>query len=134
MRAYYFGYHHHAGHTFRGIGDRFVDHTETRLLPWQAADIDGNLQPGSTPKGDWRSPEKQPEGIALVHHKDGGADFIWTALSFWDRSGDKRGNSNSTFIAYGDHDFDAMVAIAKEHFPTIWERFTFEVVEHKEES
>jgi hypothetical protein len=128
IRAYYFGYHHHSGHTFRGVGNRFVDHTEIRLLPWQAADIDGNLQPGSTPRGNWRSPEVQPEGVALIHHKDG-----WTALSFWDRSGDGRSNSNTTFIAHGDHDFDAMVAIVKEHFPAIWQRFTFEVVEHEED-
>jgi hypothetical protein len=51
----------------------------------------------------------------------------YTILAFWDRTGDGRGNSNSAFIEGGENTFDEMVAKAKEVFPQIWERFTFEV-------
>ncbi len=54
-------------------------------LPWTAAQIDTGLCPhgvGLT--------AQQPEGAALLHHKKG-----WTALAFWDRSADRRRNSNS---------------------------------------
>lgn len=60
---------------------------------------------------------KDKLGIAALHHENG-----WTALAFWDRSGDSRGNSNSVFIAEGEHSFAAMKQIAAEHFPRLWER------------
>jgi hypothetical protein len=66
------------------------------------------------------------EGIASIHQKDG-----WTALSFWDRSIDDRHKSNSNFLAEGTFNFEEMLAISKKHFPEIFERFKFEVVEMK---
>ncbi len=53
----------------------------------------------------------------------------WTALAFWDRSSDRRGGSNSAILAAGTLDFEAMVAIAADNFPSVWARITtaFEV-------
>jgi hypothetical protein len=86
--------------------------------------IDGGYCPGVDPnrKHAWQTPDHQPEGLAKLTHKDG-----WTLLSFWDRSVDKRNNSNSNFIQEGEFTFEQMVEQAKEKFPGIWERFKFEV-------
>ena len=81
------------------------------IIPW-GYDIDGLLAPSTTSK----------QGKALLHHKDG-----WTALSFWDNSVDKRPKSCSTFLAQGIFDFEQMKAIAKDNFPDIWERYSFEI-------
>ena len=79
---------------------------------------------GSTPDGTLcPDGERQVEGIAVLHHKNG-----WTALSFWDRSVDKRGGCNSNFFADQVLSFDEMVALARERFPQVWSRFPFEVV------
>lgn len=82
--------------------------------------IDGGFCPGM--EGKRHHEVKQVEGHAKLTHHNG-----WTILSFWDRTGDSRGNSNSAFLEQGEHDFDYMVAKAKEVFPQMWERFTFEV-------
>jgi hypothetical protein len=79
--------------------------------PWGIA-IDGGLCKSGA----------EQEGIALIHHKNG-----WTALAFWDRSVDKRGKSNSVFLAIGEFEFDQMVAMAKQFFPEVIARFPFEI-------
>ena len=82
--------------------------------PWSSTSgIDGQLQP---PSGE------QEEGAALLHHKDG-----WTALSFWDRSVDKRGGCNSTYFAEGTFTFEQMVHMAKTRFSERWDKMRFEV-------
>jgi hypothetical protein len=70
----------------------------------------------------------QPEGKAILHHKDG-----WTALGFWDRSGDSRYNSNSNFLVRGTYTFDEMLALAKEQFHGIFARMKFPITEIKNE-
>jgi len=75
--------------------------------------IDGGL----CPKG------AQIEGKALIHYKDG-----WTALSFWDRSVDMRGNSNSNFLADGKFTFEQMVEFAYQNFPEVTRRYKFSIV------
>lgn len=77
-------------------------------FPWQVQDLDGGMQP----TGDY-----QLLGVARLHHK---AD--WTAVSFWDRSGDARFNSNGSFVAKGTHNFAEMMALAVEHFSVIVDR------------
>lgn len=69
-------------------------------------------------------PAKQPEteGRATFVHING-----WTIISFWDRSGDARGKCNSAFLARGLMAFEEIVSLAREKFPSVWERFTFEV-------
>jgi hypothetical protein len=72
----------------------------------------------------WPGEEKnQPLGLARLVRVTGNRG-TWTALSFWDRSQDKRFGSNSTFIAEGDLDFAAMCVIAAERFPGVWRRIT----------
>ncbi len=76
-------------------------------------------------------PPKRPqvEGRAsLIHFNTEAAPAMrWTVLTFWDRSGDKRGNSSSTFILRGHYTFEEACALAKEKFPELWQRFTFTV-------
>ncbi len=84
---------------------------------FSGACIDGGLQPL---RGDIPHDVPQPEGLARLTQEAG-----WTALSFWDRSIDKRGGSHSTFVAEGTFTFAQMVEQAKRLFPTIWARYTF---------
>jgi hypothetical protein len=117
MRVYYFGCWEDVGHYMRSSSsDRSLEscraeHDFMYTNPW-GTNIDGGL----CPKG------PQNEGAALVHQKDG-----WTALSFWDRSVDSRLGSNSNFLAEGTFDLAQMIAIAKEHFPTVMERIKFKI-------
>ena len=66
------------------------------------------------------------EGQAVINYKDG-----WTALSFWDRSIDSRPGSNSNFLAEGIFNFDEMIKLTQEKFPSVWNRFKFPIVEIK---
>ena len=59
----------------------------------------------------------QPQGVALVHHLN---DV--TVMAMWDRTGDSRPGSSSTFVVEGTHDFEAMCKHASEAFPGIWKR------------
>jgi len=79
-------------------------------IPW-GWEIDGKMQPQGIP-GD-----SQPLGVACLHHKNG-----WTMLSFWDRSGDPRPNSNGNFIVQGTLDFEMMWSLALEFFPDLMAR------------
>lgn len=109
---YYFGCIGRAGHFLHdGNGRTIYDNS---LHPWGDG-IDGDL----LPKGD------QTEGKAIVTHKDG-----WTALSFWDRSVDGRGNSHSDFLIKGTYGVNEMLALSRERFPAIYKRFKFDVSPH----
>lgn len=97
--------------------------------PWKH--LDGNLAPRSTtPTASDKfgscygrpTTYEVPQGHAALHHKDD-----WTALAFWDRTGDTRGASNSVFLTHDVCDFDEMVRRSREAFPTIWARFPFAV-------
>ncbi len=125
MKALYFGCprgvwgYSEAGHRFCWPGGSGVLMREGEKNPW-ALKVDGGLAPRK-----WdscRAPEC-PQGVAALHHKDG-----WTALSFWDRTGDSRGNSSSTFLFDAVLDFDSAVTAACDHFPELFNRFDFEVV------
>jgi hypothetical protein len=113
-----------SGHHMHRV-DMTIEWEFTNNNPWGLR-IDGGLCPGATDeKGERRHPpmEEQVEGAAHIRHKDG-----WTALSFWDRSVDTRGNSNSNFLAEGKHTFEEMLSIAWLHFPEIMGRFKFTIV------
>lgn len=84
---------------------------------------DAALCPG--PRERWTNTvwcEDQHEGLAALHHKDG-----WTALAWWDRSVDKRHNSNSVLIAEGTFTADEMLDMGRRHFPTVMGRFTYDI-------
>lgn len=112
MKIYYFGCIGGPGHyMFKPNGStdwKFVDSN-----PWKFQ-VDSRLCPAGP----------EAEGRALIHHKDG-----WTALSFWDRSVDKRGKCNSNFLAEGTFTFDEMWYFAQQYFPHVTRRFNFEVRE-----
>ena len=119
---YYHGVYPHGGcgHFFYNKqGQRRWNHTQ--LVPWNF--IDGVLA-ADDPKEFRRMPfqEKYPNGQAKIHHLDG-----WTALAFWDTSGDSRDGSNSVFFAKGTHDFVAMIKLSQENFSDIWDRISFRV-------
>ena len=111
MKVYYFGCIREAGH-YMFKPNHSTDYDFTISNPWGYG-IDSKLCPK----------DNDIEGHALIHKKDG-----WTALSFWDRSVDKRGGCNSNFLAEGDFTFDEMIALAKEKFPNVMGRFTFKIV------
>ena len=122
-RAYYFG-------CLRGVNGQteaghYLYDERLRSVPWRQRKaatpwehIDAKLAPML------RYREEAPQGHAALHHKDG-----WTALAFWDRSGDSRGNSNSTFLLEGTLTFDQARVVARDVFPALFERFPFDVVE-----
>ena len=123
---FYFGCGRETGHYLWAPGlrwatwDRSVHERMGHPLgahPWKDS-IDVRLCPVDDNRGYRRSDEeRQPEGLGKIHHRDG-----WTAWAFWDRTKEKRLNGNSVFLAEGEYDFDAMKAMAQEHFPEIWER------------
>lgn len=119
-----------AGHGFSGPHGSYVNGRDAQAVnPWGM--LDGKLAPkdhhGEVVFGvdDRRRAERAveyPQGVAALHHKDG-----WTALSFWDRTGDSRGNSNSTFLFDSVMSFEEAIDAAREHFSALFERFEFEV-------
>ena len=52
----------------------------------------------------------------------------WTVLTFWDRSGDKRPGCCASFLLKGALDFATALETAREAFPQVFARFTFEIV------
>jgi len=121
-RMFYFGAWDAAGHYLfneRGLMMREHEH-EAKDFPWnvRGTDIDCELTPQRN---------NQHLGEALVHHKAG-----WTALAFWDRSVDRRPNSNSVFFAEGTFGLEEMVALARVRFAERWQKLGFDVVPYEE--
>jgi hypothetical protein len=102
-------------HTFPFLYDPQGHNAEQKVkLPIDVGYLDARFTPNDV---------KETEGVAhLTYIPD------WTVLGFYDRSGDGRYASNSNFVVRGKHSFDEMVMIARAKFPSIWNRFTFEVV------
>ena len=95
--ALYFGYGD-GGHFLRGLpGRRFatIDTSDVPGFPWTIGLLDsGLLNNGKVPD--------VPDG--RVWWTCGGTDMAtdtWHAFYWWDRSGDKRGASNSGFYVHG---------------------------------
>jgi hypothetical protein len=97
--------HDQAGHYWRNTDLRMPDRDTTPTVFGRYPD--GTLCPEGP----------QYQGVAKLTQKDG-----WTAIGFWDRTGDDRGNSNSNFIVEGTYTFDEMVKLAQEAYPLIWKR------------
>lgn len=88
---------------------------DPQRFPFRSTILDGGLLPPNEP---------QAEGVAALCHISG-----WTVISFWDRTVDKRGGCNSSFVMRGVHDFGSAVCRAKAKFPDIWNRFPFPIVQ-----
>jgi hypothetical protein len=123
--VFYFGCWGESGHYLWTENRQHVwrDEDERARLPkdWRAPD--GTLCPGAIRvRGHWEHTEAQTEGRAMLHWHAG-----WTAIAFWDRSVDTRMGCNSVFMARGRWSFEAMIEIAKARFPSIWQRFKFQI-------
>ena len=92
------------GHYLHSKGER-VSLEDT---PWGSS-IDGGLL------GD---DEGRPKCVEV--HKDG-----WTCVSFWDRSGDHRGNSNTAFMADCECTGEELLRCAREQWPEVFRRAGF---------
>lgn len=115
------------GHGMTKVGASGDPDGFERRNPW-GSKIDGGLCPGAGRPAPARGGMEshlvaQVEGEGLWHFKDG-----WSAIAFWDRSVDSRGNSNSVFIVRGSWSFKEVVEIAKRAFPDVWARFDFKVI------
>jgi hypothetical protein len=123
-KVFYFGCMGGKGHRLYDADGEDMHRIVT--TPW-GNQIDGELAPdGLVLRKVGEGEKMQPEGRALLHHKDG-----WTALGFWDRSGDSRFNSNSNFLVRGTYTFDEMLALAKAQFPGIFATIKFPITEIK---
>lgn len=116
MTCLYFGVWEagEAGHYLYRPGGSFAGRDAERSLPFAPHILDSNLLPQEG---------EQREGVVHRCVING-----WTVLTFWDRSGDSRGCSNSAFIIEGEHATVAGLDIARERFPTIVTRFKFPLV------
>lgn len=93
------------------IGGPIQIDRDKKAIPWVISELDGGLAPDDP---------SQQHGKALLHHKDG-----WTALAFWDRTGDRRSGSNSVFLEQGVLTFEEILKIAEKQFSEITKRFNF---------
>ncbi len=121
--VYYFGRWGGPGHYLWSPSGRSSGHEVERRIPWPCAEFDGRLAGDPVledprQRGHWAT-EHQPEGHARLHHRGG-----WTALSFWDRSGDQRHGSSSTLVARGEFTAAEMAALFERAFPAVWRRIT----------
>jgi len=94
-----------AGHYWYGPENRSLGYHGPRGCPWPKH-VDAVLAP-------------QPDvvGNAALVHGSG-----WTALSWWDRSGDSRPNSNTTLVAEGIFTVAEMLMLGRERYPALMAR------------
>lgn len=119
QECYYFGWIERYGHGFAAPEARgFIKSEHFELLPLKDYEIDGKLAPVT-------KPAHEQEGVCSLNRYE--TDIDWTVISFWDRSSDSRGKSNSTFICPEQLSFNDAVALAKKCFPKVFARFTFEL-------
>jgi len=129
MDVYYFGCLKQAGYGFEQLGHFLykkpsedspvygVD--DTGAAPWGLLTLDGHLAPRTIDN------DEAPQGEALLHHDSG-----WTAVSFWDRSGDPSEGSSSAFLIPETLDFYETMNVANTAWRRLMARFGFEVVLH----
>lgn len=99
-----------AGHYLHSKVNR-VSHEDT---PW-GTKLDGGLL-----TDDYYKADTSVTGKVHEHHLQG-----WTAVSCWDRSGDDRGGSNTTFLTHADLSGSQLIELAKEQWPEVFARSGF---------
>lgn len=121
--ALHFGYQRFSGHCLQGPDGE--SERLTRVLypfcPWSDGLMDsGLLKNGQVPD--------TPDG--RVFWTCGGAVEFWLAFVWWDRSGDRRANSNSGFYVRGFQVDQRQAALdfAGRVFPKVIERQRFPLV------
>ncbi len=85
-----------------------------KSLPFKVHVLDSALLPPNLP---------QREGVVYRSYING-----YTILSFWDRSGDSRPGSNSSFIIEGIIGAVEGLDVARNRFPDVFNRIKFELV------
>lgn len=109
----YFGCYKTPGHyVFR----RGMHRPHTDIGRW-AGGFDGQLAPRGI---------GERQGVAALHWFFMNTPRPITALSFWDRSVDKRGGCNSIFFVEGVQSFENALQEARESFPEL--SFPFDIV------
>lgn len=105
----YFGFVANFGHDLRSKRRRVDIYKDT---PWGAR-LDGGLLEcvPDNPNGKWHE-----------FQKDG-----WSAVAFWDRSGDKRGASNTAFIVHDEMDGKSILELAAVQWPEVFARPGFPI-------
>lgn len=109
--VYYFGCVNGIGHGLYNSRGHHIHYADG--MPWTVKQLDCGLLSASY---------GQRQGDAALVQTHG-----WTALSFWDRTVDGRGNSNSAFVARGLFTLEEMKALARAAFPDIFSRLNFEL-------
>jgi hypothetical protein len=115
--AVYFGCWRQSGHYFwRRASDGAMRNAwdAKDIVPW-GHHVDGGLFP--------RGSEPRSQGDAHVFHKDG-----WTALAFPDNTVDRRPGSWSVFCLPATYDGPEALEIARDAFPEVFDRYTFDIV------
>lgn len=132
-KIYFFGHageHDHSGHQIYWRPFHSLSRSDMQVngVPWSLGELDGQLAPVLNPwcKDHYRRQEC-PQGVTSVTYKKG-----WTALSFWDRTGDSRGASNSTFLINRPVDFKEGIELAQASWPQLFKRFQEAGLELKE--
>jgi hypothetical protein len=111
---------HDVGHYLYSVGGhRMRENHLPKDFPIRWQILDASLLPPGLP---------QVEGRAALWHFNAWTANSWTILSFWDRSGDSRMNSNSAFVLRGNWDLEGACRAARDAFPEIWGRFKFQVL------
>lgn len=117
MKPFYFGCWSPArcGHYLFDQEGHHADERRVPGLPIRPTLLDGGLLFGVP----------DVEGNAVLFHGRG-----CTLLSFWDRSGDSRGASNSSFILPDLLTFESAVEAAELAFPERWKLIKFRITEY----
>lgn len=134
---YYGGWDNDAGHHLRNVTGHLVRGMVNTIVYYDNANgdvrhIDGTLAPYLSRgeivfSGDNlhrpRTHEELSQGKFLLHHLSNG----YTAIQWWDRTqGDRRGGSNSTFLAKGKYSADEMLFMFAQYFPSRKQRLDAE--------
>ena len=109
MTVYFFGCLDPArkGHFIYGPNGRSLNRHERRDLffPVDEYVLDAHLLHTVSDTDDH-------QGLAVLTHIRN-----WTIISFWDRTGDARGRSNSSFLTPEHVSFDELLQAAQEQYP-----------------
>jgi hypothetical protein len=102
----YFGWSYPSGHTLHSR----VRHLRYDSTPW-GNDLDTGLL---------KDLPDNPDGRYVIEQRDG-----WTAIAFWDRSGDSRPNSNTAFLVAAIMPGNHLLELARKQWPEIFARRGF---------
>jgi hypothetical protein len=108
VEVLYFGCYRVPGHC---LYSKVTPNMRYEATPW------GNSLDSGLLTDDYYGADTEPTGKVVVRHKDG-----WTAIAFWDRSGDSRPGSNTAFLAKADMTGEELLALARVQWPEVFDR------------